>query len=198
MDGTGGDARTDRDATTDGDAAAESGSGPAGELVEHVDRHDRVVEIVTRARMRSENLRHRSTAILITTSDRRLVVHRRAETKDLHPGWWDVAAGGVVAAGESYDAAASRELAEEAGLADVTLTPIGVARHEDEHSREICHAYTVVHDGPYEAVDGEVAEFCAVTADELDELMRRERFVPSARTILTLVPGFGAGSPPRP
>lgn len=173
------------------DARGRPPSDTSDEWVEHVDPDDRVVELVTRARMRARNLRHRSTAVVVLTSDGRLVVHRRADAKDLHPGRWDVAAGGVVAPGESYHDAAVRELAEEVGLVGVELTPIGVGRHEDEHSRELCHAYLVVHDGPYVPVDGEVAEFRVVTVDELRMLLDDEPWMPSVTMILPLVPGFG-------
>ena len=96
------------------------------ELVEHVDLRGRVIEVVTRSRMRAENLRHRSVAIIVTGSDGRLLVHRRADDKDLYPGWWDIAAGGVVGAGEDHDSAAARELAEELGVTGVALDFVAV------------------------------------------------------------------------
>jgi 8-oxo-dGTP pyrophosphatase MutT (NUDIX family) len=45
-----------------------------------------------------------------------LYVHRRTETKDVYPGSFDVCAGGVNAAGESYEDCASREVEEELGV----------------------------------------------------------------------------------
>ena len=72
--------------------------------------------------MRAENLRHRSVAIIVTSSDGRLLVHRRADHKDVFPGLWDLAAGGVVAPGETYELAAERELAEELGIDGVEIS----------------------------------------------------------------------------
>ena len=40
----------------------------------------------------------------------------------LRPGYWDVAAGGMVAAGETYEQSAARELEEELGVSGVELT----------------------------------------------------------------------------
>lgn len=75
---------------------------PGDEPVEHVDQDDVVLEVVTRSRMRRENLRHRSVAVIVTNKRGELLVHRRAGDKDVFPGWWDLAAGGVVGVGESY------------------------------------------------------------------------------------------------
>lgn len=170
----------------------EDATGGAGdELVEWVDEDEQVIEVVSRARMRAENLRHRSSAVVVLTTDGRLLVHRRSDTKDLRPGWWDVCAGGVVGVGETYEAAARRELAEEVGLDDATIELLGPGRWDDVDSIEMSRIYLTVHDGPYVAVDGEVAELRLVTREQLRDLLRREHFLPSCRgMILPLVPGF--------
>lgn len=163
------------------------------EIVEWIDADGRVIDVVTRARMRSENLRHRSVGIVVLTTDGRLLVHRRADDKDLRPGWWDVCAGGVVAAGEGWDDAARRELAEEIGIVvDAPLEFLAVGRWDGDDSTELAHLYRVVHDGPYAFADGEVAEARLVTPAELDRLMATERFLPScAGMVLPHVDGFG-------
>ncbi len=164
------------------------------ELVEHVAADGSVIEIVDRARMRAENLRHRSVAIIVRGSDGRLLVHRRADDKDIYPGWWDLAAGGVVGAGESSDVAARRELAEEVGVAGVEPEFIGEASYENEQAREICRVYRVVHDGPFRFDDGEVAEARLVDGSELDALLATERFLPGRLTmLLPIVRGGDAG-----
>jgi len=45
----------------------------------------------------------------------RIYVHRRTDDKDVYPGMYDMTAGGVLGAGESYLEAARRELAEALG-----------------------------------------------------------------------------------
>ena len=91
-------------------------AGAGDELVDHVDEHDRVIGTVTRREMRANRLLHRATAIAVFSTDGRLLAHRRAATKDIWPARWDIAAGGVVSAGEAYLTSARRELAEELGL----------------------------------------------------------------------------------
>ena len=156
---------------------------PATELVDVVDELDRVVATVPRPRMRAENLRHRSVGIVVRHPDGRVLVHRRADDKDVWPGQWDVAVGGVVAAGESYAEAARRELAEEVGI-EAEPQPIGTGRFDDERVRTITHLYEVVHAGPYRFTDGEVAEALLVTLDELAAMLADHEFVPDSRVLV--------------
>lgn len=169
-------------------SAADAGSEP----VEWVDDAGRVVAVVSRSRMRRENLRHRSAAVVVMSTDGRLLVHRRADGKDLRPGWWDVCAGGVLDVGESYLDGARRELAEELGVTDVDIRRLGEGRYDDVDSSEVSEIFLAVTDGPFEFADGEVAEARFVTADELAALMVTEPFLPTCRAlVLPMVPGFG-------
>lgn len=158
-----------------------------------VDEDDRVVEVVSRARIRRENLRHRSVGIVVRDSEQRVLVHRRADTKDVWPGRWDLAVGGVVSSGETYDRAAVRELAEEVGIT-VALVPLGAARYEDDDVRALVRCYTAVHDGEVTFPDGEVAEARWVTATELRRLLASESFVPDSLALFPeLLPELFAG-----
>jgi ADP-ribose pyrophosphatase YjhB (NUDIX family) len=88
-----------------------------------------------------------------------------------------------VAAGEGYDDAALRELAEELGV-EARLEPLGSGRFEDESVRELARAYRCVHDGPFTFTDGEIAEVRWVDRAGLAELMRSEQFVPDSIAVL--------------
>ncbi|MDP9463022.1 MAG: NUDIX domain-containing protein [Actinomycetota bacterium] len=154
------------------------------ELVDIVDDDDNVIATVTRTEMRAGRLQHRSVGIVVMSTDGRLLIHRRSDAKDIWPGWWDIAAGGVVAAGETYDQAARRELAEELGLVDVAVECLGRARYVDDELATICRGYRVVHDGPFTFADGEVAEARWVTFSELDSLRASHRFLPDSITLL--------------
>ena len=143
--------------------------------------------------MRALNLRHRSVAIAVIGSDGRLLVHRRSAGKDIWPAMWDICVGGIVTSGETYEVAARRELAEELGVSDAILQPVGGGRYEDDEVRLIGRCYLVVHDGPFRFVDGEVSEIRHVTASELEELARHASFVPDSWTmVLPLLDGFGS------
>jgi len=147
------------------------------ELVDIVDENDAVIDTVTRREMRALRLRHRAVFIAVQHSDGRLLVHQRSFDKDVRPGAWDIAFGGVVGAGETYDVAAARELAEEIGIVGVVPTPWGGGVFGDEHFELIGRCYHVVHDGPHTFADGEVIATKWVNRAELDHLLRNEDVV---------------------
>jgi len=63
------------------------------EYVDIVDENDRIIKCVTRKEMRKNGLRHRGTAILVFNSHGQLFVHKRTITKDIFPGFYDIAVG---------------------------------------------------------------------------------------------------------
>ncbi len=154
------------------------------ELVDIVDDDDNVIATVTRSEMRAHRLQHRSVGIAVFSGDGRLLIHRRSDTKDIWPGWWDIAAGGVVGSGESYEEAAHRELAEELGITDATIEFLGRGHYVDHDLAAMCKGYRIVHDGPFTFADGEVAETRWVTFDELDTMRATHRFLPDSIALL--------------
>ena len=141
----------------------------AEELVDLVDEDDAVVEVVTRAEMRARGAaaRHRACYVAVLTSTGELVVHRRADWKEVYPGYWDVCFGGVLNAGEAWDDAARRELAEEAGVeADPVLAAVASWSAPDTNLNG--RVYVVRNDGPFTCPDGEVVEVALIPLDELD------------------------------
>lgn len=128
-----------------------------------------MVETVTRAEMRARgaSARHRACYVAVVTSRSELVVHRRADWKDVYPGWWDLCFGGVLGAGEGWDSAARRELAEEAGVqADPEL--LGVATWSASDVALNARVYLARSDGPFTCPDGEVVELAMVPLGELE------------------------------
>ncbi len=154
------------------------------ELVDIVDDDDNVTTTVTRSEMRARRLQHRSVGIAVFSSEGRLLIHRRSDTKDIWPGWWDIAAGGVVAAGETYEDAARRELTEELGISDTTIEYVGSGHYVDDDLAALCRGYRIVHDGPFTFADGEVTETRWVTFDELDAMLATHRFLPDSLALL--------------
>lgn len=141
--------------------------GSADELVDVVDEQDRVLRVVTRREMRAQRLRHRTVFIAVVNSAGDVLVHRRADHKDVWPGRWDLAAGGVLASGEGYDHGAVRELAEELGIVDVALQRLGKGGYEDTDVAELATVYRAQWDGPVHFADGEVAEARWMTLEEV-------------------------------
>ena len=163
--------------------AAEAGEA----MVDVVDRDDRVIGTATRAQMRAEGLRHRAVYVVVRTTEDRIVVHRRAEWKDVYPGAWDLCFGGVLDAGEAWDAAAARELAEEAGI-DAPLRPLGSGTYDEDGAALNGRFYVCTHDGPYPCPDGEVVEVRTVPRTELATFLDAHPHCPdSAALVLPLL-----------
>ena len=148
------------------------------ELVDVIDADDRVVRTVTRAEMRASNLRHRTTFVLVTSPRGEVLVHRRTETKDVYPGLHDVFFGGVVSAGETFDQAAVRELAEEAGIVGAPLRFLFRADYRDDRSDQRCAVYEVEWDGPIVLQEEEVAWGDWVGLDRAVAILDEWPFVP--------------------
>ena len=137
------------------------------EIVTVVDGENRPVAELPRHRVRSENLPHRATFIFVFDRRGRVLVQRRTAIKDVYPGHYDLAAGGVVAAGESYEECAEREAAEELGIRGATLEAKLDFYYEDERSRCFGRVFTCVHDGPFALQPEEVESVAFHTVEEI-------------------------------
>ena len=139
------------------------------ETVIIVDEGNREVGTTARSRMRRCRLPHRATFVFVFDSTGRLFVHKRTRTKDLYPGFFDAAAGGVVVEGESYQRSAVREAGEELGLVGVELEPRFDFYHENDGNRCWGRVFTCRSDGPFQLQPEEVEDGMFVSiGDVLD------------------------------
>lgn len=129
----------------------------AAEQVIHVDEMDQPLGVTARGDMHLKGLIPRCTFIFVFNSQGMLCIHQRTAHKRLYPGCWDVAAGGVVAAGETYEQGAERELMEELGIARVSLQAHFRFFFQSEQSRLWGGVFSCVWDGPVVMQPEEVA-----------------------------------------
>jgi 8-oxo-dGTP pyrophosphatase MutT (NUDIX family) len=156
----------------------------ADELVTIVDKENKEVGVVPRREMRSGRLRHRATYILVFNGKGELFVQKRTQTKDVFPGYYDVAAGGVVLAGESYEDGAVRELEEELGIRETPLTLLFDFYYADEHIRLWGRAFSCEYDGELFLQEEEVESGEFVRIDEVLRLATTEQFTPDCLYLL--------------
>ncbi|MDH4112400.1 MAG: NUDIX domain-containing protein [Actinomycetota bacterium] len=154
------------------------------EWVDVVDLEDRVVGSVPRSDMRAGGLLHRATSILVTRSDGEVYVHRRTETKDVHPGMYDPFVGGVVGSGESYDGCAARELGEEVGITIVEPRALFRYLYRGETSECWTAVYEVTWDGDVKPQLEEIAWGNFVPWRELGRMLATLPFCPDSREIV--------------
>ena len=162
------------------------------ELVDIVDVDDQVIATVARREMRAYKLRHRMVGILVRSSSGSVLVHQRAADKDVWPSMWDVMVGGVVAAGESYEWAARRELNEEIGV-DAPLRFVLGGAFDNDDVHEIARVFVAVHDGPFEFSDHEVVAAFFVANGDISEFIASHDVVPDSLYLLGLLGIVAAG-----
>jgi isopentenyldiphosphate isomerase len=156
---------------------------PASEIVTVVDEHDRPIRTTTRAEVRARNLLHRGVGILVRNRSGEIYVHRRTQTKDVFPGMMDMFVGGTVAAGEPYEQAAGRELAEELGITDAPLVYLFKHRYEGADNNCLTAVFEVVWDGEIVHQAEEIAWGAWLTEDEVISKLAEWDWVPDGKAV---------------
>jgi isopentenyldiphosphate isomerase len=154
----------------------------AEEILDVVDVEDRVVGRLPRAEVYARRLVHRCVFVLVRDGAGRIFVHRRTDDKLTYPGRHDMFVGGVVGAGESYDAAAVREAAEELGVSGLD-SPTPLLRflyRDDTYGAWWSAVYELRHDGPVHPQESEIAWHGWVTDAELDRLRAELDWTPDS------------------
>ncbi|MET9495952.1 NUDIX domain-containing protein [Streptomyces sp. NPDC006552] len=144
---------------------------PAEEILDIVDAQDHVIGQAPRGEAYARGLRHRAAFILVRDPAGRIFVHRRTPTKLVFPGRYDMFVGGVVGAGESYDAAALREAEEELGVSGLPApAPLFKFLYEDPHGGGSWWSYVseVTCDLPVRPQAEEIDWHAFLTRDELE------------------------------
>lgn len=82
---------------------------------------------------------HNTVHIWLFTSDKKILLQKRAMTKKVFPGLWDISVAGHVSAGENIIPSAIREVYEEIGLKIKSddLIKIGTRIHQVSHKNGI-------------------------------------------------------------
>jgi isopentenyldiphosphate isomerase len=157
---------------------------PADEIVAIVDEHNNVIGALPRREMRAKRLLHRSTYILVFNARSEIYVQKRTMTKDVFPGYFDPATGGVVLAGESYEESAVRELEEEMGIRGVPLTNLFDFYFEDEHARVWGRAFSCEYDGKIVPQAEEVEYVEMMTINDILHRAETEQFTPDGLLVV--------------
>ncbi len=87
------------------------------ELLDIVNEKDEIIGVASKEEIHEKILLHRFVHVFVETSEGKVVVQQRSRHKKKGPLKFDAAVGGHVKSGESYEAAAKREMIEELGVA---------------------------------------------------------------------------------
>jgi len=157
---------------------------PRDEIVLIVDQDNRETGSAPRHEMRARGLPHRACYILVFNSRGELFVQQRTMGKDIYPGYYDIAAGGVVLAGESYDEAAGRELQEELGIRQTTLTAHFTFFYAEGKNQVWGRVYSCTYDGQLSLQAEEIAGGFFADPEEVLALTKKEPFTPDGIYVL--------------
>ena len=154
------------------------------EQIAWVDEQDNLLGALVRSDLRERGLIGRGTYIMLFNSAGDLCVHRRTLSKAIYPGYWDVAAGGMVQADETYAESAARELEEELGVSGVALTAHDHFYFEDTGNRLWCSAFSAVWDGPLKLQPEEVLEARFIPVEQVMQEIRQKPYCPDSLAAL--------------
>jgi len=171
-----------------------SNTEPEGEEVGVlVDDDDRVIGTAPRGEIRTRNLPHRGVAIIVRNPGGDIYVHRRTPAKDVFPDMYDMVVGGMVSAGESYEEAARRELAEEVGIEGVEPSFLLKHRYRGDKNNAWISFYEVVWPGPIRHQEEEISWGAYMTEKEIVAKLREWQFAPDHLEVFDRYRSWRAG-----
>ncbi len=149
----------------------------AKELIQIVDENDHPIASATREEAQTKNLIHRIVIVYVLDDKSNVLLQKRGPNVQF-ANCWDHSAAGHVDAGESYEHAAQRELAEELGVKNVSLKEVAYYHKYREidglHLNRFHKVYTVYLPTPYH-FDLQESELTAVkwfTRPAVEQLIR--------------------------
>jgi len=139
------------------------------EILNVVDKMDRVIGQRTRSEIHRLSLIHRAVHALVFNSSGRLFLQQRSLLKDMNPGLWDSSVAGHVDAGENYNDCVVREVREELGInAPGRFEQLFKIEAIPATGMEFCTVYRLMDDGPFRLNATEVQRGNWFLLEEID------------------------------
>lgn len=150
------------------------------ELFDVVDETGRVIGRRPRSEChRNPALIHQAVHLFVFDGQERLFLQKRAMTKDIQPGKWDLSVGGHLQPGETPDAAVRREAAEELGLDEVQPRFAYTYLWRSERETERITTFWTFNDGPFRLQAEEIETGRFWTFDEIRRVVGRGVLTPN-------------------
>ncbi len=154
-----------------------------------VDDDDNVIGKATRDECHAKKLIHRSVIFFVFDKQNRVHVNKRSDKKEFFRGYWSIAFGGHIPAGEGYDEAVKREVVEETGL---VAKPFFIASFDKRipEEKENIRVYGVIADKPIKLPKDEIVYGEFMDFKELTKELKKEKFVPETEELYKILKNF--------
>lgn len=145
----------------------------SNDIIPFFDNNKKLHGITTKNYAHQNGLLHSISVVYVFDSKNRLIVQKRSNT-----GQWDHSAAGHLNLGETYKNAAQRELIEELGISNISLSFVGGGILE--HSLipiNMCHSFnlfTCIYDGPLKIQTEELLEIECISLEKLEERLKND------------------------
>jgi isopentenyldiphosphate isomerase len=148
-----------------------------------VDDDDNVIGKATWEEAHEKGMITRAANVLVFNSKGELFVHKRSGKLPTFPGMYDVKAGGIVDAGESYDETALRELKEEVGIESAELELLFFLKYRTPEHKNNRKIYQIVYDGELKLQEEEIESGKFMTIEEVKNLFSEGKVSASGQRV---------------
>ena len=125
-------------------------------LVDVVDGHDHPIGVLQRNEIFKRHINFRVAHVFIFDSQGSLLIQQLAASRLRHPGYWGSSVAAYLSAGESYEEAAYRRVAEELGIRNIELRWLGKTAMLDDECEKFIGVFTAINDGPFQFDRGHI------------------------------------------
>ena len=157
------------------------------EIVDVVDKSDKVIGKNTRANVHKKGILHRGTHAILFNSKGDILLPVRSATKDAFPNTYDCSVSEHVGRGEKYEHAISRGIKEELGIRKLKLNRlVRFWLRYGPHNYKISTLYEAVQHGKLVFDKNEIKEIEYVSKARLKRMLiaRKSKFAPWSYEIL--------------
>ena len=131
---------------------------------------------------------HITVHVCVFSSDGRMLIQKRAASKGLWGGLWDISAGGSVLAGEMSSDGAKRELSEELGIDAVfSGTTPGMTLYNKDCISDYYMITLDVDTNTLNVPNDEVSDARYATLDEVLDMIQAKEFVPYRESVVRIL-----------
>jgi isopentenyl-diphosphate delta-isomerase len=147
------------------------------ELLYYVNENDEVLGSISRDLAHSKQLLHRTGMIFLINTKNEVLITTRNPERITYPSTYDASVSFHVTYGETYEAAAKREMFEEIGI-QAPLTYLGKFQHQDPPEHQIVAVFLCVSDNIPRVDPSEFSHHNFYTITQADDLVRNEITTP--------------------